>query len=140
MARISGRLLTLTIDGNDFAGEVSRAAVTSGEGESDFVTFADAAAGGSRDYKLALTMEQNAASGSLWSEIFDNVGDTVPYVIAPYGNAVASATEPHFGGNAIIREPDGDFIGGEANPSPTSAMTVEVEWSCTARPTKITGA
>lgn len=140
MARISGRLLTLKIDGTDYADQVSRAVVTSGEGESDFITFANAAAGGSRDYKLALTMAQDAAAGSLWSEIFDNVGDTVPYIIAPYGNEIATAAEPHFGGNAIISEPDGDFIGGEANASPTSVMTVEVEWSTTGRPAKITGA
>lgn len=138
MAKIGGRLLTLEVDNTDHSGEVSKAAVTSAEAESDFTSFEDARSGGGRDYKLALTIAQDAAAGSLWSEIYDNVGDTVPYVIAPYGNATPTPAEPHFGGNAIISEPDGDFIGGEADKSNSAVKTVEVEWECTGRPIKIT--
>jgi hypothetical protein len=138
MSKISGRLLTLEVDGIDHSGAVSKAVVTSGEADSDFTSFEDARGGGAREYKLVMTLAQDAAAGSLWSEVYDNVGDTVPYVIAPYGNVTPSPTEPHFGGNAVIKEPDGDFIGGEANKSTTAVMTNEVEWECIGRPTKIT--
>lgn len=136
--RITGRLLTLDVDGSNKASEVSRCIVTSGEADSDFVSFADAAAGGGREYKLALTMAQDTAAGSLWSEIFDNVGDTVPFTIAPHGNETPSTEQPHFEGSAVISEPDGDWIGGEANPSTTAVLTTEVEWSLTGRPVKVT--
>lgn len=137
MAKISGRLLTLEIDGTDYSDQVSKAVVTSGEADSDFTSFADAASGGSREYKLTLTIAQDLAAGTLYREIVDNPGDTVPWTIAPYGNAVASATEPHWEGNAVIAEPDGDFIGTEADKSTTKVATIEVEWSCTARPTLV---
>jgi hypothetical protein len=133
MARISGRLLTLDVDGTDYADQVSKAVITSGESDSDFVTFADAAAGGSRQYALELTMAQDLAAGALLREVIDNVGDTVPFTMAPYGNAVASASQPHIEGNAVISEPDGDFVGGEADMSTTAVMTTEVSWSLTAK-------
>lgn len=138
MARITGRLLTLTVDGEDKASEVSRAIVTSGEADSDFISFADAAAGGGREYKLALTMAQDTGAGSLWTEIFDNVGDQVPFTIAPHGNTTPSVEEPHYEGTAVVSEPDGDWIGGEANPSTTAVLTTEVEWSMIGRPVKVT--
>lgn len=137
MAKISGRLLTLEIDGTDYSDQVSKAVVTSGDSDSDFLSFAAARAGG-KDYKLVLTIAQDAAAGSLWREIYDNAGDTVPFTMAPYGNAVVSTAEPHFEGNAVISEPDGDFIGGEADRSTTAVKTVEVEWACSARPTLVT--
>jgi len=140
MASIGTRLLTVEIDGTPYASEVTNVRITSAESDSDTVTFADAAAGGARDYKLAMTLIQDAATGSLWREVWDNAGDTVPFTIVPYGNTTASATQPHFEGSAVITEPDGDLLGGEANASTSAKFTVEVEWSCTAKPTIVTGA
>ena len=78
------------------------------------------------------------ATGTLWTEIFENSGDDVPYSIAPYGNATPSASEPHFEGTCTITEPDGDLLGGEANRSTTARMTVEVSFPCLAKPTRVT--
>lgn len=133
MAKIGGRLLKLQIDGTEYRDQVTKAVITSGEGDSDTVTFFDAEAGGARDYKLVLTVTQDLAAGTLYREIIDNPGDTVPFTIAPYGNAVATAAEPHVEGNAVISEPDGDFIGGEADKSPTKKLTIDVEWSMPSR-------
>lgn len=138
MAAIGTRKLTLTIDGDEVAPEVSVAAVRSAETDSDFVTFADAAAGGGRTYVLGLTIAQDAAAGSLWSQIWDNAGTEVPVLVRPYGNAVATAAEPHFSGDVVISEPDGDLIGGEADASTTARFTTEVEWKFTAKPIRIT--
>lgn len=133
MARISGRLLTLEIDGVDYADQVSKAVITSGESDSDFTTFADAAAGGARQYTLDLNMAQDLAAGALLREVIDNVGDTVPFTMAPYGNETPSVGQPHIEGNAVISEPDGDFIGGEADLSTTAVMQTEVSWALTAK-------
>lgn len=138
MTAIGTRLLTLKIDGEEYAAEVSNVRITSAESDSDFVTFADAAAGGARDYTLAMTMTQDLEDGSLWREVWDNPGTEVPFRIRPYGNTTASTGQSHFSGTAVITEPDGDFLGGEANASATAKMTIEVEWPCTARPTRAT--
>lgn len=140
MARIGTRKLKIEIDGDEYTAEVSKAVFTSGESDSDFVTFADAAAGGARDYALNLVIAQDAAAASLWSTIFGAAGTEVPVTLMPYGNAVASVGQPHFTATCVVKEPDGDFIGGEADVSTTAAMTVEVSWPCLAKPEKDTGA
>lgn len=137
MADIGTRKLKLEVNGVDYTPQVSNVRITSGEADSDFTSFADAAAGGARDYALAITLKQDAATGTLWREIFDNAGDDVPYTVMPYGNAAPSATEPHFEGTCTITEPDGDILGGEANKSNTAKMTIEVAFPCTGKPTLV---
>lgn len=140
MAGIGTRLLELEIDGENYTAEVSKAVITSGEGDTDFVTFADAKAGGKREYRLELTIVQDAETGSLWDKIWSAAGTTVPFSVNPYGNEVPSPAQPHFTGNATITEPDGDLIGGEADASTTARNVVEVSWVCDAKPTKKTAA
>lgn len=138
MAAIGTRKLKLEIDGTPYTAQVSNVRITSGESDSDFVTFEDAANGGLRDYALVITLTQDAAAGSLWREIFDSAGTDVPYTVIPYGNAAPSTGEPHFEGTATITEPDGDLLGGEANKSNTAKMTIEVTFPCTGKPTLVT--
>lgn len=138
MARIGTRLMQITVDAVDYTAQVSSARVTSGESDSDFVTFADAAAGGAREYRLEFTAVQDAETGTLWDEVFSNAGDTVPVLLKPYGNSAPTTAEPHFSMSAIISEPDGDLIGGEANASATAAMTIECSWALTGKPVKVT--
>lgn len=138
MARLGTRKLLVEIDGVEYSAQVSNCRIVGAEADSDFVTFADAAAGGKRDYTLAFTAEQNLDTTSLWSQMWDSAGDTVPVTIMPEGNEEPSVAAPHFQGNVVISEPDGDLLGGEANADPTAAFTFEAEWRFTARPTKIT--
>lgn len=138
MAALGTRLLKIEVDGTDYTAQVSKAVITSGESDSDFITFADAAAGGGREYRLEFTAVQDAATGTLWDEVFTNAGDTVPFTLMPYGNAVPSATEPHFEGNATITEPDGDFIGGEADASTSARFVFECSWVLDAKPSRVT--
>lgn len=138
MSALGTRKLTLTIDGEEVAPQVSRAIITSAATDSDFVSFADAAAGGGRDYKLALTFVQDAEDGSLWDLVWSAAGTDVPVIVRPYGNAAASVTEPHFSGTVTIVEPEGDLLGGEANASPSARFVTETEWQFIAKPTKVT--
>lgn len=140
MAGIGTRLLELEIDGENYTAEVSKAVITSGEGDTDFVTFADAKAGGKREYRLELTIVQDAETGSLWDKVWSAAGTTVPFSVNPYGNEVPSPAQPHFTGNATITEPDGDLIGGEADASTTARNVVEVSWVCDGKPVKKTAA
>jgi hypothetical protein len=116
---------------------VSDVRITSGESDSDFLTFAAAAAGGSREYFLAMTMRQDNATTSLWSKAWSETGQTAPYEVWPNGRpggGTPTATQPRFVGSVVIKEPDGDFVGGEADNSTSAVFTTEVEWQTTARP------
>jgi hypothetical protein len=138
MAALGTRSLTLSIGGTDYTAQISKGVITSGEADADFVSFADAAAGGAREYRLECTGVQDLVTGTLWDKVFTSPGTSVAFILRPYGNATASTTQPHFAGNAIISEPDGDFIGGEADSSATARMTFDISWVCTAKPTRVT--
>lgn len=138
MAAIGTRKLTVFIDGDAVAPEVSSCVISAGDTSSDFVSFADAAAGGGREYTLKLTLVQDAATGSLWDRIWAHAGEEVPVSVRPYGNAITSVSQPHFTGTVVISEPDGDLLGGDADPSTTARMTVDVEWSFLAKPVRDT--
>jgi hypothetical protein len=137
MAAIGTRKLVLTVDGDDVTAEVSTCVIKSGETDSDFVSFADAAAGGGREYILALTFVQDGEAGSLWDQVWSHTGEEVPVLVKPYGSAAASATTPHWSATAIVSEPDGDLLGGEADASPSNRFVTEVEWKLTGKPVKV---
>lgn len=138
MSALGTRTLVITIGGTDYSMQVSKAVITAADSDSDFTTFADAAAGGSRAYKLEGTAVQDMATGTLWDKIWTAAGTTVACLIKPYGNAAASVGQPHYSFNATVKEPDGDFIGGEADGSTTARMTVDFSWPLDAKPTKVT--
>jgi hypothetical protein len=118
--------------------DVSRVEITSGETDSDFVSFADAAAGGGRDYTLEFTAVQDASNASLWNEVWTNAGGELDVNVNPYGNDMPSTTEPHFAMTAIVSEPDGTILGGEADASSTNRFTFECAWALTAKPDRVT--
>jgi len=75
LTALGTRALTLTIGGEDYTAQVSDCRITAGESDSDFVSFADAAAGGAREYKLAFTAVQPAFEGyahDFWAQWMRN--------------------------------------------------------------------
>lgn len=136
MAELGTRALTLKIGGTDYTGTVSNCRITAGDSDADFTSFADAATGGARTYKLAMTLKQDPAAASLWDKVWTSAGTTVAAIVAPNGGTVASATQPTFTGNVIVSEPDGDLLGGEANKSASARFTIDVEWEFTAKPVR----
>lgn len=124
----------------DFTAEVSDVRIVSGEDKDGFPSFAQANAGGVRGYVLKLKVRQDTAAASLWYYLWAHAGEDLAYQFWPNGqNSVSpttpTSTYPKFSGTAVIREPDGDLLGGEANRSATAAQAVEVEWQLTAKPT-----
>lgn len=138
MAAIGTRLLQVTLDSVEYSASLTNARLSSSDTSSDTTTFADAAAGGGKDWSLAFTAVQDVTTASLWTKIFSASGTTVPMVFKPYGNATPSATEPHFTGNATISAFDGDFLGGDANASTTAKFTFDAVWFLDGKPVKIT--
>lgn len=138
MAAIGTRSLTISVGGTEYAAQVSNVTISSAEAEADFTTFADAAAGGARDYALNFTAVQDATTGTLWDKVWTAAGTSVACILKPYGNATASPTQPHFSFNATVTEPDGDLLGGEADKSTTAKFTFECSWPLAEKPVKVT--
>lgn len=137
MAITGTRKLKIEVDGTEYTAAVSNCRVTSGEGDSDFTTFADAAAGGAREYQLVGTAGQDYVADSFWDVIYSQAGADLAVVIMPEGNAAPSPTQPHFTTTVTVQEPDGDLLGGAANKSTTAKFTFEFAFDCT-RPVRVT--
>lgn len=138
MAGIGTRKLTLSVDGSDVTAEISKGVITSNDAGSDFTTFADTAAGGKREYRLEITAVQDAETGSLWDKVWTAAGSSVDFVLDPYGGGAPTPANPQYEGTCTITEPDGDFLGGEANSSTSARFVFSVAWVCDAKPTKVT--
>jgi len=138
MAEWGTRALVLRIGGTDYTGSVNKVRIKTGETDSDFVSFLEAANGGARKYKLVMTLKQDNATTALWYFAWSGNGSTVAYEVWPNGRpgtGIATPAQPKFTGNVVVMEPDGDLVGGDADPSTTKYFTTEFEWDCTAKPT-----
>jgi len=138
MATVIGtRKTILKVGGTDFSDSVSTVAITTGEKDSDFMSFAEALAGGAREYHLKLKIRQDTAAAALWYYIWASLGSDVAVEFWPNGGTVPSATTPKVSGTVTVMEPNGELLGGEANKSSTAVQVTEVEWVYTAKPTLV---
>lgn len=112
-AKYQGAQLSLTIDSVEYNMDLTKAVITNEEADDSDVSFADLGAGAGLDWNLEIEAFSDYASGSIWSYIWDNAGDTgVAYLLKPYGG-LASATSPHFSGTLKVGNKPGN-IGGTA--------------------------
>lgn len=126
--------LTIGTPGTDQSADVTSWRIENDEADADVVTFEDAANGGGRQFYLRGSAVQSTQTAAFWRYIWENSGQTdVPYTIAPHGNAVPTADEPHFVGTLTIGPKP--TIGGEASSSPTSAFTFDYEFKIDGEPT-----
>jgi len=91
MARIKGKSIIFEVGGTEYAGSVSNVTFSSAVGTLGFGDYTD-----SLDFTCAVTGFQDVQAVSLWSELFDNPGQTLTITYAPHGNATATSTQPHF--------------------------------------------
>lgn len=138
MASLGTRQLVITVGGTDYTAQVSNCEITTQPADSDVTTFAEAASGGAREYRLKFVALQDLAVGTIWDKVWSAAGSTVAVLVKPYGNAAASAAQPHYSGNVTIVEPEGTLIGGDADSATSSRWTFEAEWVFTAKPAKVT--
>lgn len=117
----------------DFWADVTAYELNNDEADSDVTTFADAADGGARQFKLKISGIQSLEGTSLWRYIWDNTGLDVPIVLAPFGNTAPSVAQPHFALTATV--PPKPKLGGEAGPG---AFTFDAEWLVLNAPTIVT--
>lgn len=145
MSAIGGRKFNVKITGGSpasvlFSGYLTNARWNAADAENDTVTFDDAKAGGAKDYFFqGSALQDDGADGSaFWTFMENNEGVDVSVTVMPQGNTTASTTQPHRTQTCTVPKFDGDFFGGEANPSTTFRNTFEFSWPALAKPTKVT--
>ena len=113
----------------DYWADISSYSLTSDEAEADITTFADASEGGARQYKLTGSAIQSTDTASFWRMVWEKSGTIIPFTLAPHGNAVATAAQPHFTGSVKVgpRPP----IGGDAG---NGAFPFDFEWNVEGTP------
>ncbi len=134
--RIKGAslLLSLGAPAVNYMVDISASTLTNEEKSADVTTFGDVAANDDRDYFLNGTATQSTDAASLWDYIWENAGtELVAYTYAPHGNAVASASAPHFTGTLTVGPPPS--LGGEAGKDKT--YTFDFQWKLDGKPTKV---
>jgi len=132
-------LLKIGTPGSDYSSDITAYTIENDEADADVVTFEDAANGGARQFFLRGSATQSTQNAAFWRYVWENSGDEgVPYTVAPHGNAVPSANEPHFVGTLTIGPKP--KIGGEANSSATGAFVFDFEFKIDGEPTMDKGA
>lgn len=134
MAQINGRDGVLVLDSVDRSDEATSWAFGPGTKQ----TFAQMR--GQVPTVLNMTIIQDLVADSLWDLAVNQAGSPVTGIYKPYGNATASATQPHYSFNTTPSGPTGDVIlGGDAAEDGTQGLTVDVVWQIDTW-TKVTGA
>ena len=127
MARINGKSIVFEVDGTEYSGAVSNVTFSSEVGTLGFGAYED-----SLDFTCAVTGFQDVQAVSLWSELFDNPGQTVTITYAPHGNATATSTQPHFTATGYAETvPD---LGGSAG----EYFVYDINFILTGKPTRVT--
>lgn len=137
MSAVGTRDLVLIVDGTDHSAAILTAVIRSAASGKTFVSFAAAAAGGAREYHLTMALYQDVSGLSLWTVVWSRFAEDVPFELWPMGrpdDGVPTADQPRSVGIATVADPDGDFLGGTADPDPQARMTTEVEWLCEDKP------
>lgn len=134
--RIKGNALKLTIDGDDYYADCISVVLENEEANSNVVTFADAAAGGSWQWFFTIEAIQSGDTTSFWQKMWDMAGGTtdIAYEFNPWGAATPSSSQPNFEGNVRLKQPP--FIGGAA--SVTDEYTFTVRLDCQETPVQAT--
>ena len=128
--RITGSTLSLKIGDVEYNADVSEYNISEDDKDSGTLTFADAAGGKSGALKLSVTFVQSLDAQSLHQQLMDNPGRAdVSFVLAPYGNAKASAEAPHFTGKIRFprNRPDLGIKAGDEDNTSEAEFSIS-EW------------
>jgi hypothetical protein len=138
MSALGTRLLKVKINSIDYTANASKVSLSAADTDADFITFQDAASGGSKTHTLNFTAAQDMGPGSLWRLQLLSAGATIPVLVNPYGVTTASDTTPFYSGSVVIPKFDGDYLGGDADKSSTAKFTFDGAWDFTADPVLVT--
>lgn len=96
-----GLILTFEAEGDvtpfTAGDDVKSFEISSDDKDDSDLTFAEAASGATKEYTITVTAIVSFDATSFWTYLWDHQGDDVELVLGPKGNAIPSATKPHFG-------------------------------------------
>jgi hypothetical protein len=98
--RIKASNIIFKIGGVDYACDANMVELTLDDAPGDVQTFCEVRVGG--QWSLQLDGITSGDSDSLYRILWDNFGTEVAFVVAPNGNAVESANEPHYTGVVVF--------------------------------------
>lgn len=100
--RIKGKSLSFTIADTDYKCDLSTAYLQNEDEDGGTTTFCNAADGGPKQWYFDTTGIQSTDADSYWTFLWTNAGQDVDFVFSVHGNAVPSATQPHFTGTVHV--------------------------------------
>lgn len=140
MTALSPKKCTIEIGEDSYTGDITNWTFSAADSSSDTTTFEEADQGGAKDVTFNATFIQDDGDASLWSYLYDNPGADCTITVMPQGNAVPSATQPHWTATGTVPRYDGDFMGGDANADKRARWTASIAIPCDGFPTKVTAA
>ena len=98
--RIKATNISFKIGATEYSCDANLVELTLGDASGDVQTFCEVRPGG--EWKLQLDGVTSGDATSLYRILWANFGTEVAFVIAPSGNATASASQPHYTGTVIF--------------------------------------
>ena len=120
--RITAQNIKFLIADVEYACDATNVELTLGDAPGDVQTFCEVRVGG--EWALALEGVTSGDATSLYRVLWENFGTTATFVIAPSGNATATASEPHYSG--VVRFNEIPPLSLNTNETSTFAVTLEV--------------
>jgi hypothetical protein len=99
-ARIKAQNIDFKIDGTNYSCDANMIELSLGDAPGDVQTFCEKRVGG--EWALQLDGITSGDATSLYRILWDNFGTEVGFLIAPNGNSVASANQPHYEGTVVF--------------------------------------
>tara|TARA_B110000459_G_C16592009_1_gene486783 strand:+ start:183 stop:620 length:438 start_codon:yes stop_codon:yes gene_type:complete len=120
--RIKAQNIKFLIADVEYACDATMVDLVLGDAPGDVQTFCEQRVGG----EWALTLEgiTSGDAASLYRVLWENFGTTATFVIAPNGNATATAAEPHYSG--VVRFNEIPPLSLTTNETSTFSVTLEV--------------
>jgi hypothetical protein len=100
--RIKATNISFKIGATEYNCDANLVELTLNDAPGDVQTFCEVRAGG--EWKLQLDGVTSGDAASLYRILWSNFGTEVAFIIAPNGNATASASQPHYTGTVIFDE------------------------------------
>lgn len=124
--RIKGNKLALKFGDTDHWADATSVVLDNEEGESDVVTFYDAAnPGNNRQWFFELSAIQSTEQNSFWRYLWENTGEEVAFTYAVHGNETPSADQPHLIG--IVKIGPKPALGGDASETGTYTFDTRLD-------------
>ena len=118
VSRLAGNLLTLSVGGVEYSAEFASVMIQSEPAADDVKTFGS----DNSDWFMTLTGIVSLDSAAFWRYCWTSASTDVAFILRPLGNAVATATQPHFTGTVRIPEKGRLPVSIDSNPRSTTSF------------------